>query len=783
MLLLSVATGAALSVYFLGFAFFNSPLPVAGSNDLYSLSAIDQKKSSNVFTKAELAQMLRYANGITSAAGLCEIGKIRLEVQGEIYFANALVYAGDLFSTLKLVPAEGSLSGNDESGAIVVSSHLFQQLRLTRQRDALGTVRLGRHLVDVRGVLPPSFVGVIRGAPTDVYLSLNTYRLLSDAASPVAARTPEERLQILCRLKSAVSVIAAEDNILSVFTHMPHAGDVRNWRANSFSIHLDRARYGLRERILRQYGLSYLILEWLSASLIALSCVTASILLTTGLAGRSREFATRLALGGSHGHLFWLSAAELSIIGLCSFACGACFTLLATNYLILPILKSMGAEVLPVDLKSMMLFDLLATTILSTTCYLAPFLWLLRGRIGTGSSLEFWSKDESIRRLGKYALLCQIALSVSITASAFLLLRSFAQLWHEERGYELGQVALWEFSSADIGHESADIAAIYEQLSLEVSMLPGVTSATISHVLPIDDTIALSTKVLEVDARPIDASPVKRNVVGPSYFLTFGMQRLQGRDFTLRDRVGAEPVVIISKSLARSWFPNANAVDKQIACQPGGIMTIVGVVEDSKYGSLRAPREGLLFTPILQSGVANLLPIHLSVKYGGVTLESLRKEVRLLLAGRPLERETTLLGETSASVTKERVLGQVASLFAIYGMWLCALGNFSLVLYDAQRRAKEIAIRIAIGANIRALTRQVTREQVVNIILGCAIGFGMFIASAKLLGHFLYNTRPGEIDVFLVPLVVTTSTILGSTLVGLSVFVKARDVSEALKSL
>jgi predicted permease len=781
--LLSMACAAGIFLHFLGSALFYSLLPIPDPRGLYVLRVIGSEQSANMFTADELLELSRYSRSVTAISGLSEVGKVRINAHGNAYFVNAVVYQGDLFSTLELRPFLGSLATT--SNEIVVSYQLAQELGLRLTQGSPETLKLGNQSVLVRGILPENFAGVIRGTQTDVYLSMRAQSLLSDAGSPVAARAPDQRLHVLCRLITGVSPLHAQHELLSLLTHIPDSEDLRHWHSGHISVALETARYGLRDTVVRQFSLSYSILLNLAVSLILLSSVTVAILLTVALANRKDEFATRLALGSSYGHLMSLFISEVVTLGICAAVPAGCAARLGINYLLVPVARSMGVNLSSVGFSDVAGPDLLIVALLCAVSSVPPLLWLLGGRLAMGSSLTFTSGVRWINHVGRYALVVQIALSVAISASSFLLVQSLAHLWYDERGYELDRIAIWEFASASLNDDPGRTTANYIALQSQVSALPGVISVSLSHVIPIDSAFSLSTRVIDIDGTYVEHVRVRRNAVGPNFFKTFGIISLAGRDFSGADSSGTEPVVVVSDSLARKWFHDVPslALGKRIVCRPGGAMTIIGIVADTKYGSLRSDQGGVLFTPMSQSNLVNLLPIELSARYQALSLESLRRMVRPLIADMPVSKETTLLAEASASVSKERLLSWVGSLFTMYAMLLCGIGNFGLVLYDTQRRAKEIAIRLAVGATVVALTRAVVSNELISVCIGCGVGVGLFSAARKLMEGFLYKAEGLQVVVLCAPLLITVLSIAGSAAIALSLSVRTKNVSDALKAL
>jgi predicted permease len=303
---------------------------------------------------------------------------------------------------------------------------------------------------------------------------------------------------------------------------------------------------------------------------------------------------------------------------------------------------------------------------------------------------------------------------------------------------------------------------LYAELLTRVAALPGVSSASFSQSSPLDGNDSTTTisefgSVLAVH----ENSHAHRNIVSPGFFSTLGIRLLAGHDFTERDHESAPKVAIVNETFARQFLGTRMAVGRMLgygASQASGPVTIVGVVQDSKYND---PREQLL--PMV------FLPYRQFPSISGMTFE-------LRTAGEPsaLEQairaqvgdELTILNITTIdrqiddSLRPERAIAMLVSLFGLVALLLAAVGLFGVANYSVTRRTNEIGIRMAIGARPPQILRMVVGEALWLVGYGLAAGIPAAWAAGRLAGSLLYGVAPADPYTLLVAVAVLLTTVL-----------------------
>jgi predicted permease len=246
------------------------------------------------------------------------------------------------------------------------------------------------------------------------------------------------------------------------------------------------------------------------------------------------------------------------------------------------------------------------------------------------------------------------------------------------------------------------------------------------------------------------------NATSPGYFTTISTPILSGRDFDEQDNETAPMVVIVNESLARSAFPNQNAIGRRL-----GDATIVGVVRDSLYRGPRDQPRPVLHHPLFQHG-----PDH-AYRWGHVSfelryrsrsnlLDEVRREVASVDRNLPIFRVNTLLAQAEQSLLKERLLAMLSSFFGFLALLLACVGLYGLMSYAVARRTAEIGIRVALGARHVHIMWLVLRETLWLTLAGIAAGVLLALWAAQYAKSLLFEmsaTDPLTIAITIVILI------------------------------
>jgi putative ABC transport system permease protein len=262
---------------------------------------------------------------------------------------------------------------------------------------------------------------------------------------------------------------------------------------------------------------------------------------------------------------------------------------------------------------------------------------------------------------------------------------------------------------------------------------------------------------IEIPGRPVpeDAPPVCLNFAGPRFFETMGIPVLAGRDFQSGDDAHAQQRVVISESVARRYFGDDDPLGRQIlagGAVPGTRVpaSIIGVVKDVRYTSLRAEPPLMIYRPSRQesSAPADTLLIRTSPLAADALMPLLRAEIRAAAPGLPPPTVVRLEDRVAAALVEERMLATLSATIGVLTALLAAMGIYSTAAAAVARRRSEIGIRMALGARPGEVARMVVGEAFAVVGVGLAIGLPAAIAAAlagrALLAGVLFQLSPTD---------------------------------------
>jgi predicted permease len=245
------------------------------------------------------------------------------------------------------------------------------------------------------------------------------------------------------------------------------------------------------------------------------------------------------------------------------------------------------------------------------------------------------------------------------------------------------------------------------------------------------------------------------NQVSSDFFETMSMPILNGRGFTPADADAKAPVpVVVNEAFARSFFPGQNPIGKTFGNGRPGEMAkadnrVVGVVGDSKYRSLREPLLPIYYSP-MQLGAYEGTD-YLYVRTAGrpeQIISAVRSTLARLDPRLPFSEIVTMRQQVSESLWQERLLAVLAAIFSAVSILMAATGLYGLLAYDANQRAREFGIRIAVGAQRSSVASLLLRDLLRIVLPGAAAGLVVCILLSRLVASALYGVRPTDATSF-----------------------------------
>ncbi len=361
-----------------------------------------------------------------------------------------------------------------------------------------------------------------------------------------------------------------------------------------------------------------------------------------------------------------------------------------------------------------------------------------------------------------WLVIAQVTLSVVLVVAAGLFIGSFTALANRQLGLEPDRVLVVTVDPKRTNVDPGQRLLLYERVRESVLALPTVADAAISHLTPVGG--GGLTPPLEVSGTSIRDKPsapqlipadgdVCGNLVSPRWFATFGTQLTAGREFVVGDRHGAPGVAIVNETFARRFFGKGNPLGQTITVYPNTSRAlsaqIVGVAADAIYASPRELVPPTWYMPIEQFAVTGFpfTSVRLSVRAKTGSPDHLTRSVaealsavnpQLTLTFRPLAQQI------QASLTRERLLAQLAGFLGGLALLLAGLGLYGVTAHAVSCRRTELAIRMALGAVPRRVIGLVLMRVWLLVGAGIVAGTAISVWASRFVGALIYGLEPRD---------------------------------------
>jgi putative ABC transport system permease protein len=300
---------------------------------------------------------------------------------------------------------------------------------------------------------------------------------------------------------------------------------------------------------------------------------------------------------------------------------------------------------------------------------------------------------------------------------------------------------------------------------------PGVASAAAAMALP--PTLTVMAPYLSADQPVVGIGerPVGQwSGVTPTYFSTMGISVVAGRTFTERDDEQAPLVCVISRGLAKRQWPNGDAIGKKLLVgKAAGFAEVVGIVSDVKNNGVSSEPMVAMYTPYAQRPWPAM---QLVVRAAGGDPLSLVGAVRAAVAeadrDQPISQVETMEAALSDSIASARLTTALLASFALVALVMAAAGLYGVVAYSVEQRTREIGVRVALGANPRAVLRLIAAEGVRLTAGGIAAGTAAAVLVSRAMSGLLFGVSAVD------PFTYLAVVILFAIVAGVACFVPAR---------
>ena len=670
--------------------------------------------------------------------------------------AKGLLVSGEFFDVLGVRAQVGRLlsSADDRRncgtpGAVV--SDGFWRRHLGGSPGAVGrTLSMNGRAVQVIGVTQPGFSGVEPGRSFDIAVPICSHPALGGEPGwltngnmwwlTVMGRVAPGRSLDQIRAQLALTSTALFEATLPASFTPDLAKDYLSYR-------LGAAPGATGVSMLRRlYADPLVILQWTTALVLLIACTNLANLVLARASARQREFALRLAVGGSWRRLVAQVMVENALLAAGgAFAGLACATMLSR--LLVGLLGSGFSLELALDTRLMVFMAAIAFV----TCLAFGLIPAWRAsRVTAADSLKAGGRAQSASSEGttlrRALVMTQVACSVVLLAAALLFVATLRNLLAVDTGFDADDVYVARIDLSQLTVNQARRTALIAEALARIVRAPGVTSAAEVRNVPLGGS-ANTMYVAPFDGDTSVTTAVRLNTVGPHYLETMGMSLLTGRDFDSRDAIGAPKVAIVNQSFAHRLGIVGPVVGARFRRpSPSDVFEIVGVVPDSKYLALREEPLPIVLVPMNQTVdqrpftdivVRSAMPS--AVMSPALTTAVAEIDAALNVDVRALN--TNILD----SLVRERLMATLSAVFGVLAAVIAAVGLYGVMSYAVQRRTNEIGVRIALGATRRTILTMVLGEASRIVSIGIAIGAALSLTVGGAARSYVYGLQPHDV--------------------------------------
>ncbi len=648
---------------------------------------------------------------------------------------GAWAVSGNFFSALEVEPGigRGFAAEDDKPGAqrVTVLSHSLWNRHFNADPAVLGKpVILGQREFTIVGIAPERFAGTDLFFHPDLYVTISMIReLQSSRAEDVLTNRSNRWLNILGRLRRDVDVDTANAEMVTLAGALKQTYPETNKGRSVEVLPEVSARGRLDTMGYQGAGVAILIV----GLVLLIACANLANLMLSRAAGRTREFAVRLAIGASRGRLIRQLLTESLVLATAGGVLGMAIAYAGIQFLSGALAASFAMTDMPIFIDArldarVLLFTLGASIATGVLFGLTPA--LQSARLNLVPALKTSVTVDRRRRwfTQRHVLVaCEITLAIVVLTVAGMSIRGFVSKRSADPGFRTDHVLLMSVNPGLVNYSEQETRRFYEDALERVKSLPGVASAGLAEFVPLAFNGGSSFLHIDGYDAPDGQSRISvgRNVVDAGYWRVLRTPLVGGRVFDERDTNSSPGVMVINETMARRYWPKEDPIGKTVHLRDrnGPVMQIVGIVKDGKYSFLGEPQQPFMFMPASQQFRSMMTIVVLSAGDPTALAAPIRAQLKEIGSVVPLFDVRTYDDLfQSRALLFSRLTTQVFTWLGLLALILAAVGIYSVIAYLTTLRTREIGIRTAVGADRRIILLLVSRQSLPMIVPGLLAG-------------------------------------------------------------
>lgn len=729
-LTLGLGIGGTTAIFTVVYSVLLRPLPFSDADRAVRLCEVRPSSPASlcVASAVNVADLAR-SSATVEAAGVARDESFVFTTGGNTVGVAGGIATPGFFAVLGATPTQGRLLIDSDltpgSNHVAVVSHRFWVSKLAGDPAAVGRlITLDERPFRVVGVLSPAayvpeFGWVDVWKPLTASLDNVNIRSWRGFVALAKGRAGINRDALVRDLAAAHARLAVE-----------YPGDNADWSLRA---------EGLKERLIAPVQRTLWVFQGAALLVLIIACANAAGLLLVRATTRAPEFAIRIALGAGRWRLLRQLLAEGAILSLAGMAVGLLFASWATAAMV----RLAPSDIPRLDEVSLngpvAAFALLVAAATTVFFAVAPMqrprqiALTLRGQRNAGG--------HSRARTG--FVFVQLTLAFALLVGASLLTRAFVALSAWDPGFQKEGVSItWLMAPPGTYQTTGNAVTALTLARDRVAALPGVQSVGLTSAGPMFG--GTETGQLTRAGVPAAPEPVEWFDVDPHYFDTLGARVVRGRELSLRDTQSDPPVALVNETFARRFFAQTDPLGQRVTVNDYAA-DIVGVVPDFKPNRPDEEAAPQIFWPLQQyRRFAAYMVIRVAPDVV-VTEDAVRAGITSAGPALQMTSLTSLDTYLDRSLVSPMFNMAVLGVFALVAVALAAVGVYGVIAFSVTSRAREIGLRVALGATRGTVMRQFVMDTCRLAVAGATAGLILAVGLERWFDHLLYGVPPFDL--------------------------------------
>jgi predicted permease len=740
---LAVGLGADIAIFGIVYGTLVQRLPIPHADELVALSlSIDGEQS--VPFRYQVYRTLRTTPGVPELTAIREADDIQVVAGNVSGLSNIDYVEGGYFPLVGARPALGRVITDSDDGAraqvVMISDGVWERF-FARDPQVLGRqLSIKGQPFTVIGVMPPRY----RGTMFDWKFGM---------AVPASVRTvlgvPDGQyyVELIARIQTA-SERATSGARLDAAFHACCATNLK--RPDKARLSFVDASRGVPYTKM-DFRDDYRLILWLllggAILVLGIACSNVGSLLLARGASRERELAVRLSIGASRGRVVRQLLAESALLAALGGVAGLALAVWATGLLVAALPAGMESTAALVEFRAkpaVIEFSLAASVACVFAFGLGPALRAARGDLV--SSLKEAAGARSRRgsgRIDRLLVVGQVAVTLVLVCGAGLLLATVRNLRTVDPGLVADHLLMTGLETRATSFERDGIVPIHQDILDRVRAAPGILAAGMATRIPAYGGRNMSFAYSVIGKPQIDSAEIDLTAVTAGYFAAAGTRLIGGRDFGASDTPTSARVAIVNQAFVRKHFGRESPIGGEVRVAElngGETVTIVGIVNDVRFGDRRSPPDPMIYVPTTQSGK---WPFFILVTRSSgpprAMIPTIEHAMGPYAKSLRAPRWQTMDESFNETILRERVAADVSAACAGLALGLAMVGLSGVVGFAVTRRTREIGVRMALGARRSSVVWLVLRGALVLVGTGVVIGTPLALGAGRTLGALLFG--------------------------------------------